>query len=228
MLFPYRDLPSNNQKTANLVYRDDTTWTEWGSLRPGLLPAPTPDLCIAFKSHVFTELELERMSCPYILPSGGYWPSMTLEVKVSGQTKAAERQNGNNIISMLEKDYGLLKANGKQLQMQRRIRFISTTHDSDMQKYTAWFYVLDSKDKPKWYPCFLHTENFEDPYNRGFQAARRCNLNLCEYVSDVVFKDLRENLAGLPESQGSMQGNVAEIATSEHSTQSLSKRPKHG
>ncbi|KAL8787170.1 MAG: hypothetical protein Q9213_002386 [Squamulea squamosa] len=195
MLFPYRDLPTNNQKTRNLVYIDDSLWIEWGSIKPGYLPVPKPDLTIAFNDEAFTTSELAKMTSPYILATS-YAPSLTLEIKTTEQMGIAEKQNANNMIPLLQRDYALQKTNNMHRQMERRIRFVSSTHDTALQKYQAWFYVIKSDGEPKWCSQPLGSVNFEDPNGDGFQTARRYNLNLCEYISDTVFKDLRKALAG--------------------------------
>lgn len=112
MLFPPRDLPMNNHKTKNLVYQDDMSWDAWGSTMPGFLPAPKPDLCIAFKDSAFSTAELEKLSSPY-LNGRGYAPCLTLEVKTYLQAmEIAKRQNANNMIHLLEADYTLQQRNG--------------------------------------------------------------------------------------------------------------------
>lgn len=196
LLFPYRDLPTNNQKTSNLVYHDDVSWQEWGSNKPGFLPTPKPDLCIAFKSSAFTSQEAARMTSPYLL-STSYAPSLTLEVKTALQSMViAERQNANNMISLLQRDFALQKDIGQHKQAERRIRFISTTHDTVLQRWQAWYFVIKDDGNPKWCCCDLGKVDYEDPDSDGFQTARRYNLNLCEYISDTVFKELRKTLAG--------------------------------
>ncbi|KAL9017279.1 MAG: hypothetical protein Q9185_005400 [Variospora sp. 1 TL-2023] len=196
LLFPYRDLPTNNQKTSNLVYHDDVSWQEWGSNKPGFLPTSKPDLCIAFKSSAFTSQEAARMTSPYLL-STSYAPSLTLEVKTALQSMViAERQNANNMISLLQRDFALQKDIGQHKQAERRIRFISTTHDTVLQRWQAWYFVIKDDGNPKWCCCDLGKVDYEDPDSDGFQTARRYNLNLCEYISDSVFKKFRKTLAG--------------------------------
>ncbi|KAL9007849.1 MAG: hypothetical protein Q9173_006966 [Seirophora scorigena] len=195
MLFPYRDLPSNNQKTSNLVYHDDVSWHEWGSNKLGYLPTPKPDLCIAFRRSAFTSQELAKMKSPYLV-SKSYAPALTLEVKTALQSLAtAERQNANNMISLLQRDFALQKDIGSHHQMEEKIRFISATHDTAVQNYQAWFWVIEDNGIPKWCRCQLAKVDFGDPEEDGFQTARRYNLNLCEYISDTVFKNLRKSLA---------------------------------
>lgn len=83
MLFPYRDLPSNNRKTENLIYYDDALWADWGSLMPGFLPTPKPDLCVSFKRTAFTRLELQRLKKSPYPDQRGRSPSFTLEFKTA-------------------------------------------------------------------------------------------------------------------------------------------------
>ncbi|KAL8958861.1 MAG: hypothetical protein Q9193_004162 [Seirophora villosa] len=195
ILFPYRDLPLNNQKTSNLVYHDDVSWQEWGSNKLGYLPTPKPDLCIAFRRSAFTSQELAKMKSPYIV-SKSYAPALTLEVKTALQSlTTAERQNANNMISLLQRDFALQKDIGLHYQMEKKIRFISATHDTRIQYYQAWFWVIEDNGIPKWCRCELAKVDFGDPEEDGFQTARRYNLNLCEYISDTVFKNLRKSLA---------------------------------
>ncbi|KAI4147077.1 MAG: hypothetical protein LQ341_001880 [Variospora aurantia] len=196
MLFPYRDLPTNNHKTLNLVYHDDVSWQEWGSNKPGFLPTPKPDLCIAFKETAFDPAELSKLTSPYLLATS-YAPSFTLEVKTALQSMVlAERQNANNMVALLQRDFALQRSLRSHRQMERRIRFISASHDTAVQKWQAWFYVLKSDGNPNWCYFDLDKVDFEKPKSDGFQTARRYNLNLCEYISDSVFKKLRKTLAG--------------------------------
>ena len=186
----------NNQKTENLVYQDDVAWSAWGSVKPGLLPTPKPDLCIGFKKSAFTSSELEKLTSPYA-NGRTFAPRLTLEVKTALQgMKVAKRQNANNMIQLLEADYALLKTNQMHELMERRIRFISTAHDTNMQIYDAWFYVFDSDGNPKWCSSYLDSVVFSNPRGNGFQTARRYNLNYCEYISDTVFQGLRKALNG--------------------------------
>lgn len=207
MLFPPRDLITNNQMTKNLVYHDDVSWNGWGSMKPGLLPTPKPDLCIAFDETAFTSAELKKMTSPYTNGSS-FAPALTLEFKTALQgMKVASRQNANNMIPLLETDYTLQKTNGTEKQMERRIRFVSTAHDTTMQRYDAWFYVFKGDSIiPKWCSFQLQKVDFEDPDGDGFQTARRCNLNYCEYISDTVFKELRNTLAGVVPNAADTQG----------------------
>lgn len=159
-----------------------------------LSPTPKPDLCIAFKETAFTASELEKMKSPYILRDS-YAQCLTLEIKTKEQMVIAERQNANNMIHLLQIDFALQQSINRHRQMERRIRFVSTTHDTAIQKYQAWFYVIGNGGTPKWCCSPLSSVNFEDPDGGGFQTARKYNLNICEYISDTVFKDLRQVLA---------------------------------
>lgn len=209
MLFPYRDLPTNNQKTSNLVYIDDALWIEWGSIKPGSLPVPKPDLTFAFKRKAFSRAELQRMTSPYIF-ADSYAPSLTVEIKTTEQMAIAERQNANNIIPLLQRDYALQKANHMHRRLQRRIRFVSSAHDSAVQRYHAWYYVIDESGLPKWCFYLLSRIDFDDAAGDGYQKARQCNLNICEYISDTVFKQLRNTLAGrAPDDDGT--GTQADV-----------------
>ena len=62
--------------------------------------------------------------------------------------------------------------------VERRIRFISSAHDTSCQTYTAWYYVLRSNGEPKWCPCNLYTVAFDDVDGHGFRIGRQINLNL--------------------------------------------------
>ncbi|KAI4257459.1 MAG: hypothetical protein L6R42_005644, partial [Xanthoria sp. 1 TBL-2021] len=164
-------------------YIDDEFWCEWGSIKAGSLPTPKPDLCIAFKETAFTAPELEKMKSPYILRDS-YAPCLTLEIKTKEQMVIAERQNANNMIHLLQVDFALQNSISRHRQMEKKVRFVSTTHDTAIQNYQAWFYVIGNGGTPN--------VNFEDPDAGGFQTARKYNLNICEYISDTVFKDLRQ------------------------------------
>lgn len=197
MLFPYRDLPSNNQKTQNLEYIDAAKWEAWGSIDAGRLPTPKPDLCITFKKTAFTASELDKLKSPYISASS-IAPSLTLEILGMDQAwGAAANKTANNMIHLLMRDYALQHARGTHKQMERRIRFVSTIHDTDMQEYQAWFYIIDSEGNPKWCSYVFENVYYGFPGNGGFQKARQYNLNLCEYISDTVFRELRNTLNGV-------------------------------
>lgn len=231
MLFPYRDLPTNNQKTSNLDYIDDELWCEWGSIKTGYLPTPKPDLCIAFKETAFTASEVEKMKSPYILRDS-YAPCLTLEIKTKEQMAIAERQNANNMIHLLQVDFALQKSINRHRQLEKRVRFVSTTHDTAVQKYQAWFYVIDLSCTPKWC-CFpLSSVNFEDPNGGGFQTARRYNLNICEYISKTMFKELQQALAtpsqNYDDEETALGSTVAHLDTPSASSagSSKNKRPK--
>ena len=209
ILFPPRDLSVNNQKTSNLVYQDDVPWSGWGSIKPGLLPTPKPDLCIAFDETAFTPSELEKMKSPYA-DGSSYAPALTIEFKSAmNSIGVANRQNANNMIPLLEADYALQKTNGTDKKMERRIRFLSAAHDTAMQRYDAWFYVLKNDNTPKWCSVPLISVSFDNPDDDGFQTARRCNLNYCEYISDSVFRELRAALAGAPPAPASLTDTPA-------------------
>ena len=198
LLFPVRDLIVNNYKTSNLVYHDDVTWGAWGSMKPGLLPTPKPNLCIAFDKAAFTKEEADKLKSPYTF-ARSYTPTLTVEFTGALQSlEVANRQNANNMIPLLEADYTLQKSNGRDKELERRVRFVSAAHDTQMQTYDAWFYVLKSDGIPKWCSFQLNHIGFSDPDGDGFQRARRCNLNYCEYISDTVFRELRDALAGAP------------------------------
>ncbi|KAL8836462.1 MAG: hypothetical protein Q9170_002895 [Blastenia crenularia] len=225
MLFPYRDLPTNNSKTKNLVYHDDVSWDEWGSNKPGFLPKPKPDLCIAFDEKAFTATELAKMTSPY-LAGTSYAPSFTLEAKTALQSMdIAERQNANNMIPLLQRDFTLQKSNHNDKEMERRIRFISTTHNTKAQNYHVWFYVLKDDGTPTWCSHQISYVDFQDPDDSGFETARRANLNLCEYISDTVFKDLRKALAG-PEPDTAASAPPSTDGQSSTASAELAKRSK--
>ena len=167
-------------------------------MKPGLLPTPKPNLCIAFHKAAFTREEADKLKSPYAF-ARSYAPTLTVEFKGALHSiEVANRQNANNMIPLLEADYTLQKGNGRDKEMERRVRFVSAAHDTQMQKYDAWFYVLKSDGTPKWCSFPLSHIVFNDPTGDGFQRARRCNLNYCEYVSDTVFRELRDALAGAP------------------------------
>ena len=165
-------------------------------MKPGLLPIPKPDLCIAFDKAAFTKDEADKLKSPYAF-ARSYAPALTVEFQGALQSiEVANRLNANNMIPLLEADYTLQKSNGTDKEMEKRIRFVSAAHNTQMQKYDAWFYVLKSDGTPKWCSFQLNSIDFNDPDGNGFQMARRCNLNYCEYISDTLFRELRVTLAG--------------------------------
>lgn len=144
----------------------------------------------------------------------------------------AERQNANNMIHLLQIEFALQKSISRHRQLERRVRFVSTTHDTAIQNYQAWFYVIGNGGFPKWCCSPLSSVNFEDPDGGGCQTARKYNLNICEYISDTVFKDLRQVLATLSQDYGdeetALGATVAHLDTPLVSSAESSKkeRPK--
>lgn len=231
MLFPYRDLPTNNQKTSNLDYIDDELWCEWGSIKAGYLPTPKPDLCVAFKDTAFTASEVEKMKSPYILRDS-YAPCLTLEIKTKEQMAIAERTNANSMIHLVQVDFALQQSINRHRQMEKRVRFVSTTHDTAVQEYQVWFYVIGHSGTPKWCCSPLSSVNFEDPNGGGFQTARKYNLNMCEYISKIMFKELQQALATPSQNydgeETALGSTVAHLDTPSASSagSSKNKRPK--
>lgn len=195
LLLPLRDLPRNNDKTKNLLYRPDTSWQSWGSVKPGFLPTPKPDLCILFKCSAFTLKEQKQMMSPYS-DSAGFAPGLTCEVKTAMQgPKVADRQNANNMISALNERYKLLETQGQALKMERTVLNFTTAHDTRSQRWDAWFYVFDDNGAPKWCSHRIKHVNFDIDTENGFEIARRYNLNLCEYINSQVLLELKALLA---------------------------------
>lgn len=61
MLMPLRDLPTINAKTSNLIYQQNTAFSNWPSIRSGVLPKPQPDFCVAFKASLFSPDQQELL-----------------------------------------------------------------------------------------------------------------------------------------------------------------------
>ena len=195
LLWPIRDLTRNNHRTKDLLYRMDTQWQNWGSAQPGELPTGKPDRCILFKASAFTPNERAQIVSPY-KGDTGFYPVFVCEVKTALQgPRIADRQNANNALSVLKADYELQQRLGNEIEMERKIRLITTAHNTRSQWYTGWFYVLGIDGQPEWCPKLIKQVNFEIPEENGFQTARQYNLNICEDLQDVRLLQLRADLA---------------------------------
>lgn len=140
LLIPFRDRPSNNQNTSNLLYRSDSPWPGFGSVYPRLLPVPQPNLVISFSSAAFTPEQQRHMTSPYKYEAG-FYPGIICEVKTALQgLKVADRQNGNNAICSLLADFQLHQKLGHK--MEGKIRLVTTAHNTRSQLYTVWFHIL--------------------------------------------------------------------------------------
>ena len=194
LLLVQRELPCNNCKTRNLLYRQDVPWLQWGSAQPGRLPTPKPDLCITYKDSAFNPVAREQMVSPYI-DTAGFAPFLICEVKTALQgDQIADRQNANNVISVMKADFDLQQRLGRDRAMERKIRIITIAHNTRNQWYDAWFYVFGDNGKPKWCPYRIKHINFEIPKENGFETARGCFLNLSEYMESVILQKLQADL----------------------------------
>lgn len=197
LLLPIRDLPSNNFKTSSLHYRCDTLLKGFGSSFPGL-PIPKPDLLVGIKRSAFSPDQLTHITSPY-QDLAGFCPQFVWEVKSAMQgPKVADLQNTNNAVSILSADFDVQQRLG--LNMEKRVRLITTALNTQSQWYTAWFFVLDTNGKPKWCYKVIKQYNFQIASEKGFEAALAANLNLCEYLERVILPKLRDELAVVPES----------------------------
>ena len=195
LLLVQRELPSDNSKTRNLLYRQDVPWAIWGSIQPGILPTPKPDFCISYKDSAFSLKERKQMVSPYI-DKAGFAPFLFCEVKTALQgDRIADRQNANNVIRALQADFDLQRKLGRESMMEKKIRIITMAHNTGNQWYDGWFYVLDQDGKPRWCPHRLKHVNFEIPNEHGYESVRQYNLNLCEYFNGVVLPKLQADLA---------------------------------
>ena len=195
LLLVERDVPSNDHKTSNLLYRSDTSWSQWGSAQPGRLPVPKPDLCISYKDSAFNSEEREQICSPY-LDTAGFAPFLICEVKTALQgDQIADRQNANNVLHVLKADFKLQQTLGRDRAMERKVRVITTAHNTRTQWYHVWFYVFGDDGNPKW--CFYRIKriSIDCPQENGFETARGCFLNLCEHFDSVVLPKLRADLA---------------------------------
>ncbi|KAA6412206.1 MAG: hypothetical protein FRX48_04358 [Lasallia pustulata] len=207
LLIPLRDRASNNHKTKDLLYRFDTQWRSLGSLCPRFLPIPKPDLCITFNSSAFSFEEQEEMDSLY--PDGaGFYPAFVCEVKTAMQGDAsADRQNANNAICALEADFLRQQRLGRETE--RKIRLITTAHNTNRQWYTGWFYVLGANGRPEWCSKLLKSISFAVEEENGFSIARRINLNLSERIQHTVLPQLRADVAEILRSE---PGSISEAA----------------
>lgn len=197
LLLPTRNLPSDNRDTSDLFYRQDTLFKRFGSPLPGL-PIPKPDIAVGFMRDAFSPAQLSHITSPY-QDGAGFCPWLICEVKTAMQgPQIADRQNANNAVSVLTADYALLQRLG--LNMEKKIRLITTAHNTHSQWYTAWFFVLDTNGKPEWCSKVIKHYNFLIPGEHGFKDARAAWLSLCEHLQRVVLRMLRDELATVPES----------------------------
>ena len=196
LLIPLRDRPSNKHKTKDLLYRFDTQWRGFGSVDPGYLPTPKPDLCISIMRSAFTPEELRHMTSPY-KDEAGFYPMFICEVKTAMQgPKVADRQNANNAVSALLADLQVQQRLGRETE--RKIRLITTAHNTRSQWYTGWFYVFDANGKTEWCSKLIKEINFSVEEENGFRVARRVNLNLSERVQHTILPQLHADFAGGP------------------------------
>lgn len=193
LLIPFRDRPSNNQNTSNLLYRSDSPWPGFGSVYPRLLPVPQPDLVISFSSAAFTPEQKRHMTSPY-KDEAGFYPGIICEVKSALQgPKVADRQNGNNAICALVADFQLQQKLGHKTE--GKIRLVTTAHNTRSQWYTVWFHILGADGEPEWCSKVIKHISFDIEEERGFLDARTANLNLCERLQSVILPQLYEDLA---------------------------------
>ena len=193
LLVPLRDRPSNNHKTKDLLYRFDTRWRSLGSVRPGLLPVPKPGLCITIRDSAFSPEEQSQMTSPYV-DEAGFYPLFICEVKTALQgDHIADRQNANNAICALIADFQIQQQLGRETE--RKIRLITTAHNTRGQWYTGWFHVFGADGKPEWCSKMIKEIRFSIEEENGFRAARRANLNLSERVQNTILPQLHADLA---------------------------------
>ena len=196
LLIPLRDRSSNKHKTKDLLYRFDTHWRGFGSVDPGFLPTPKPDLCISIMRSAFTSEELRHMTSPY-KDEAGFYPMFICEVKTAMQgPKVADRQNANNAVSALIADLQVQQRLGRETE--RTIRLITTAHNTRSQWYTGWFYVFDADGKTEWCSKLIKEINFAVEEENGFRVARRVNLNLSERIQNTILPQLHADFAGGP------------------------------
>ncbi len=80
--------------------------------------------------------------------------------------------------------------------IERRVRLITTAHNTRGQWITVRFFVLGGDGKPQWCSKVIQQFNFQIPQQNGFQAARTANLNICEDLQHVTLPQLHAYLAG--------------------------------
>lgn len=205
LLMPHRDLPHNDFKTRNLLYRHDTAWYNWRSLHPGELPVQKPDFCITFKASAFTIAQQRQLGSPY-LDKAGIFPVVLLEVKTAMQgSQVADRQNANNAVPVLIRDFILQQRLGRDLELQQKIRLLTVAHDTRSMWIKGWFYVLQQGGKPKWKSQLIKHVPFTLSTDKGFETARKCMLNLMEHVSDEGLRQL------LADSAKALEGKLGNI-----------------
>lgn len=190
LLVPHRDLPHNDSKTRNLLYRHDTAWNNWRSLHPGVLPVQKPDFCITFKASAFTVAQQRQLGSPY-LDKAGIFPIVLLEVKTALQgSQIADRQNANNAVPVLIRDFIMQRRLGRHVDLERKIRLLAVAHDTRSMWIKGWFYVLQQGGKPKWKSQLIKHVPFTMSIDKGFETARRSMLNLMEHASDEGLREL--------------------------------------
>lgn len=195
LLLPTRNLPRDNQETSDLFYRWDTLFKRFGSPLPGL-PIPKPDIAVGFRRAAFSPAQLPHITSPY-QDEAGFCPWLICEVKTAMQgPQVADRQNANNAVSVLTADFALLQKLG--LNVEKKIRLITTAHNTHSQWYTAWYRVLRPNGEPELCSKVIKQYSFLIPEEHGFEDARAAWLNLCEYLQRVVLRMLRDELATVP------------------------------
>lgn len=133
LLIFFLDLSSNNQNTSKLFYWSDSLWPGFGSICPRMLLVPQPNLIISFNSAAFTLKQKTHMISSY-KDRVGFYLGIICEIKtVLEGPKVTDRQNENNTICTLLKDYQLQQKLGHK--MEKKIRLVITPHITNSQWY---------------------------------------------------------------------------------------------
>lgn len=188
LLMPHRDMPKNNAKTKNLLFQQDMSWTNWGSVQSGILPKPKPDFCVLYKSTFFTSAQQELLGSPH-LNSAGTYPFLVLEVKTALQgSHIADIQNANNMVPILIRDYLLHQSFGQSEGLERKIRFLALAYDTKNMWIRGWFYVRHDNGRISWHSKLMKQVPFAIRAEKGYEIARRYILTWMEYMSNDGFK----------------------------------------
>lgn len=100
------------------------------------------------------------------------------EVKTAFQgSSIADRQNANNMVPVLIRNYLLQKSLGREQKLERNIRFLAMAHDTNSMWIRGWFYILWEDGRSKWSSTLIKQVPFAMRTENEYQIAPKYCLN---------------------------------------------------